>query len=78
MVRLLEEGSYQELRPMMAKCSLNPPGFLAIDSISALFRSVPFFPLEPGERLSDVGGLVAVGRGEGDHGGTMSGSAVPG
>src|SRR5262249_49889792 len=32
MVKLLEEGSYQELRPRMAKCSLIPPGFLAIDS----------------------------------------------
>jgi hypothetical protein len=32
MVKLLEEGSYQELRPRMAKCSLIPPGFFAIDS----------------------------------------------
>ena len=29
---LLKEGFYQVLRPKMAKCSLIPPGFLAIDS----------------------------------------------
>jgi hypothetical protein len=29
---LLEVGLYQEIRSLMAKCSLNPPGFLAIDS----------------------------------------------
>jgi hypothetical protein len=32
MVSLLKERSYQEIRPAMAKCSLIPPGFLAIDS----------------------------------------------
>src|SRR3954453_21575286 len=31
-VKLLEERSYQEIRPLMAKCSLIPPGFLTIDS----------------------------------------------
>src|SRR5271156_5087063 len=31
-VLLLRERSYQEIRPTMAKCSLTPPGFFAIDS----------------------------------------------
>jgi len=33
MVNLLEEVSYQEVRPKMAKCSLILPDFLTIDSI---------------------------------------------
>jgi len=32
MVKLLEKWFYQELRPLMAICSLNPPGNLAIVS----------------------------------------------
>ena len=32
MVKLLEKWFYQELRPLMAICSLNPPGILAIVS----------------------------------------------
>ena len=32
MVKLLEKWFYQELRPLMAICSLNPPGNLAIIS----------------------------------------------
>src|SRR3954454_25249566 len=32
MAKLLEEGSYQEVRPRVAKCSLIWPDFLAIDS----------------------------------------------
>jgi hypothetical protein len=31
MVSLLRERFYQEIRPAMAKCSLTPPGFLAIE-----------------------------------------------
>src|SRR5271167_27734 len=33
MVKLLEKWFYQELRPLMAICSLNPPGNLAIVSL---------------------------------------------
>src|SRR5215831_8502871 len=32
MVSLLRGRSYQEIRSSVAKCSLSPPGFLAIDS----------------------------------------------
>src|SRR5512142_690849 len=32
-VKLLEDGSYQEIRPPVASCSLIRPDFLAIDSI---------------------------------------------
>src|SRR5262245_60926167 len=32
-VKLLKEGSYQEIRPALAWCSLGWPDFLAIDSI---------------------------------------------
>src|SRR5271165_6989201 len=38
MVKLLEKWFYQELRPLMAICSINPPGNLAIVSI---FSQVP-------------------------------------
>src|SRR5512135_2427942 len=31
-VKLLEDGSYQEIRPQVPKCSLTRPVFLAIDS----------------------------------------------
>src|SRR5512135_1794114 len=37
MVKLLEKWFYQELRPLMAICSLNPPGNLAIVSHFSTF-----------------------------------------
>jgi len=38
MVNLLEEVSYQEVRPKMAKCSLILPDFLTIDSEFRIFH----------------------------------------
>jgi hypothetical protein len=40
MVKLLEKWFYQELRPLMAICSLNPPGNLAIVSIIESLLSI--------------------------------------
>jgi hypothetical protein len=40
MVSLLRERSYQEIRSAVAKCSLLPPGFLAIDSAMTGFSDV--------------------------------------
>ena len=40
MVKLLEKWFYQELRPLMAICSLNPPGNLAIVSVY-LYLPIP-------------------------------------
>jgi len=40
MVKLLEKWFYQELRPLMVICSLNPPGNLAIVSFYVAFPGV--------------------------------------
>jgi hypothetical protein len=47
MVKLLEKWFYQELRPLMAICSLNPPGNLATVSISFMHAH--------GDRYREVG-----------------------
>jgi hypothetical protein len=44
MVYLLEQRAYQELRQVMAICSLFLPGFLAIDSVfREFFALVKFY-----------------------------------
>src|SRR5208337_469141 len=49
MVELLEKWFYQELRPLMAICSLNPPGNLAIVSENQSKPAQPKAKTEPPE-----------------------------
>jgi len=69
-VKLLEKWFYQELRPLMAICSLNPPGNLAIVSafteipLSHVARGVWTVTLPPAATRADFEYLVQVTTGK--------------
>jgi hypothetical protein len=61
MVKLLEKWFYQELRPLMAICSLNPPGNLAI--VSCSYGDLANVPVSFGMSWKKAGGKTSAGDG---------------